>query len=94
MELFLAELEKRGILAKIKNIREEFEYFCIWKSYLDPLRMMLNSGLASEDILKESKYYVRYISSVFPDASKNKYLSSEDEFVSFARDLLLMEQML
>ncbi|MCR4787980.1 MAG: glycosyltransferase [Lachnospiraceae bacterium] len=91
MDMYLKELEKRGIYDDVmKNNGEELEYFAVWKSYLDPLRMMLNSGSTSEEIFAEANYYAKYVRSVFPDAAKNKYLMSEDRFISFARDLLLM----
>ncbi len=89
MDLFLSELYERNMLKDIMNrYRMEFEAFCTLKCYMDPFHLLVRSNLNGKDFRNEIDYFKEYILDLFPDVLNNQILSSQNEIVGCAFNLL------
>ncbi len=72
IRIMIRELEDRGLLEDIlEQFYPELEYYCIRKSYLDPISALVinRQPVTEEDLM----YYRESLLEAFPNAGKNKY---------------------
>lgn len=76
MDILMNELDTRKLLDDVLNSYfAEFELYCIAKSFIDPLNMMLDAKLPLSEIRSEVDFFKEHILFYFPNASQNQYLS-------------------
>ena len=92
IDRMLEEMEARGLLGENNRLYfREFQFFCILKGYLDPVRKIMSSDMTTEEKLAEASFFADHILKLFRDAADNIYLPKEDGgLYDLARHLLVV----
>lgn len=90
---FLNELLERDMLNNIIRInRRNLVVFCVSKSFIDPLYLLIRSNLGLSEIIEEIHYFKTQLLDVFPDAATNFYLSDIYDIYKLGIYLLKKDQ--
>ncbi len=93
LEKYLSELYERKMMESIlRKNRRNLAVFCISKSFMDPLYLLIRSSLDLKDLLDEIAYFKNNILDLFPDASTDFYLADKSELYKLGFYLLNCEQ--
>ena len=88
----LEEIDARALLSKSdQSYLNEFQFFCILKAYLDPVRKIMASEMTTEEKMAEASFFADHILQIFKNAADNIYFPSGDGgLYDLARHLLVM----
>lgn len=82
IHLMLEELDDRGMIKDVMDsYYEELEYYCILKSYMDPISMLVSSK--GDSYNDDVNFYRKQILDIFPNAGNNAYGRAKAESSQF-----------
>ncbi len=92
VDKYLEVLKNRSMIDDLMlRYRKELVSFCVNKSFIDPLALLLRSSVSINEIFSEIKHFKNYILGLFPDAVSCYYLSDSHNISSLALYLLNTE---